>query len=78
MCVDLCSLLLEEIKRTSQAQVRSPGYHLSNHGGALVDLADHARKFVEGLVTGLNEGRYSLAVPVEWSESRVEHGLKVL
>lgn len=43
-----------------------------------MDLTDNARKFIEGLVASLNEGRYSLAIPVERSESCVQHGLKVL
>lgn len=43
-----------------------------------MNLADYARKLVEGLVAGLNEGRYSLAVPVQRRETCVENSLEVL
>lgn len=43
-----------------------------------MDLADYTREFVECLAAGLYEGRYPLAVPVEWRKACVEYSLKVL
>lgn len=59
-------------------QFTSPGHHLPNHCGALVDLADYARKLVQRFVADFYEGRYSLAVPIKRGKSCVEYCLEVL
>lgn len=41
-------------------------------------LADDPGKFIEGLVAGLDEGRYPLTVPIERSKSCIEHRLKMV